>query len=217
MRRTRGPGLVALSALLAVGCLPKYFRQVPPSFVFVENPVEKVEPSPTAATVVIYDGAIDTLAPNQPFTLVLEDGTALGQAPPKTWLSFQLPPGDHTIAGGVPEIADVRPSCAVQTWTLEAGKIYVLLRSLHAVSPEDNPAQMISLMSRLRVDQPSGQARVSAQWHDYWAPCIAKAKEDVRLQQASLATLPIGPYRDLILAALRVPPPFTELVIPSPP
>jgi hypothetical protein len=217
-RRFAGIGALAAVAVLGAGCLPAYFRQVPPSFVFVDTPAEKVVASPTAATVVVYDAAIDTIAPKQALTLVLRDGTPLGQAPTKAWLSFEVPAGRQTIASGVPEIGDVRP-CATHTFTFEAGKIYVLQRTLLAATPDDHPERMISLLTRLRVDRAAAQERVRARWADFWAPCIDKAEQGDRdLDRAIQAGEPNAvAVRELRLKELRPPVAFTELVIPPPP
>jgi hypothetical protein len=167
---------VAAATAASTGCLPAYFREVDPSFVTVAPPVTSVTPSATAATLVVYDPGIGTRGAQQALTLVLKDGTALGQAPPKAWVALEVPPGTQTIAAGVPEIGHVRP-CTVHTWTFEAGKIYLLNRGLSPPEAGSHPERSLSITSRLSVDRAAGQARVREQWDDFWKPCIADAQD----------------------------------------
>jgi hypothetical protein len=213
-------GMVAAAATAAstTGCLPAYFREVKPSFVSVAPPVAAVTPSPTAATVVIYDAGLGTRGAQQALTVVLKDGTALGQAPPKAWIAVEVPPGPQTIVAGVPEIGSVRP-CLVHAWTFEAGKIYVLQLQGGLVAPpaDSHPERLLSLTSRLSVDRAAGQARVREQWDDFWKPCIADAEESMA---KFLADPDLPPkVRDQFVSRERegLGQAFDELTIPGPP
>jgi len=191
----------ALALLTGAACAPKYFRDVPPSFVTVDEAVADVSPSPDAATVVIYDNKLGNWGTWQTFTIILGDGTALGQVPPKSWIAVQVPPGEQTIVSGIPEVGDVRP-CSTRSGTFEAGRIYVLERDSLGVPKNHAYERTLSLLSRVRVQGDAGQSRVREQWEEFWKPCMA----DRRAQMAKLG-----------LASERLSGGPTELKIPLPP
>jgi hypothetical protein len=168
----------AFAAVAMTACMPKYFRDVPPSFVSVDQPVAKITAPPDRATLV-FTGPIEARGPSKARTIVLGDGTALGQIMPMAWVAVDVPAGEQTVLTGVPEHGFL-DECSAATFRLEAGKVYLF----DGVTDPAILARTISLTSRLRVDAQRAQAEVRAQWAGYWAPCLGRGRPEVAARVA---------------------------------
>ena len=162
-----------LIAAVALGaCMPAYFRDVPTSFVAIDAPVATVIAPPDRATLV-FVGQIGIRGPSKAITIVLGDGTALGQVAPMSWIAVDVPAGEQTILTGVPEHG-LQTECNAQQLSLAPGKVYVRVSEERVALVE----RVMSLTSHLRADAERGQGQVRAQWDGYWKPCLARPQHD---------------------------------------
>ncbi len=150
--------------MLLAACTPRYFRDIPTTFTRIDTAVTEVK-APATSSVLVFVGDITLRGPSKARTIVLGDGTPLGQVAPMTWIAVDVPAGEQTILTGIPE--DGSSMCGAERIQFEAGKVYLYD---HQTDPAIQ-TRTISLTSRLVANPQAGRAQVSGRWSDYWKPC----------------------------------------------
>jgi len=164
---------LAATAVLAGGCASGVaFKDVDLSFAQVGLPMTHVAANPRAATLVVYiDGDYD--GGKKAFTMVLEDGSLVGQVTPRSYFIATVPAGEHQLVTAVPELAGYSP-CMGATHRFEAGKIYIM-KNLTPM-PLEEAERALSLYSHLEIDSAAGAAHLGDE-SEFWKECIPRAKQ----------------------------------------